>query len=67
MGVMSQICSIPALLWEFHRRPPPSLYCRWDYPMRCPPGAESRAAVGQWRAGMTFGEFAQATFEKYYG
>lgn len=45
----------------------PSLYCRWDYPMRCPPGAETRASVGQWRAGMTFGEFAQATFEKYYG
>ncbi|GLC37671.1 hypothetical protein PLESTB_000800500 [Pleodorina starrii] len=36
-------------------------------PINCPPGVEpQRVAVGQWRPGHTFGEFAEATFDKYY-
>ncbi|GFR46408.1 hypothetical protein Agub_g7990 [Astrephomene gubernaculifera] len=35
--------------------------------MECPPGVEAkRVAIGQWRPGLTFGEFAEATFDHYY-
>lgn len=35
--------------------------------MDCPRDEEKTASVGQWTPGMTFGEFAEATFAKYYG
>ncbi|GLI59118.1 hypothetical protein VaNZ11_000949 [Volvox africanus] len=35
--------------------------------MDCPPGADpEHVAVGQWKPGHTFGEFAAATFQQYY-
>lgn len=37
-------------------------------PMDAPEGATAEAvAVGQWRPGMTFGTFSEATFAAYYG
>jgi hypothetical protein len=41
---------------------------RWDEPMDPPPGSDCNAlGIGQWRRGMSFGEFSEATIAKYYG
>ena len=41
---------------------------RWDEPMEPPAGTDTETVgIGQWRAGMTFGEFSEATMAKYYG
>ena len=41
---------------------------RWDEPMEPPAGSDPDAVgIGQWRPGMTFGEFSEATMAKYYG
>ncbi|KAG2486583.1 hypothetical protein HYH03_014753 [Edaphochlamys debaryana] len=38
-----------------------------DEPMQPPPGVSpQQVAIGQWQPGTTFGQFAEATFEKYY-
>jgi len=36
--------------------------------MEPPAGSDSDAiGIGQWRPGMSFGEFSEATMAKYYG
>eukprot|EP00887_Chlorella_sp_A99_P004815 scaffold4.g4815.t1 len=40
---------------------------RWDQAMALPEGADAAAAgVGQWRPGISFGEFSERTFQAYY-
>lgn len=41
-----------------HLRPPPRTHAG------VPP---EQVAIGQWQPGQTFGQFAEATFSKYYG
>ena len=43
------------------------LCCRWDEPMEVPSGAAAAdVGVGLWQPGMTFGQFAELTVQKYY-
>lgn len=36
--------------------------------MSLPPGMEEQdVGIGQWKPGMSFGEFSEATMSKYYG
>jgi hypothetical protein len=45
----------------------PGLYSRPPH-VPAPAGAnEAQVEVGQWQRGQTFGDFAKATFKKYYG
>lgn len=40
---------------------------RWDEAMEIPAGADpSCAGVGQWRPGLTFGQFSERTVAGYY-
>lgn len=36
--------------------------------MNPPPGIDAQdAGIGQWKPGMSFGEFSEATMARYYG
>lgn len=41
--------------------------CRWDERMDAPAGAEPESiGIGQWKEGITFGEFTELTVKKYH-
>ena len=41
--------------------------CSFDEPMDLPPNADAKAVgIGQWQENITFGEFSELTFKKFY-
>lgn len=43
------------------------LCCRWDEAMDIPEGIDARdVGIGQWRQGISFGEFSELTVKKHH-